>query len=214
MEPKAPAYTLPPETTEVADLLVERLDEVGLAPDTPVICINRGRKVLQETFNARHVQIPPGHFRTEYGAALHFQKRLIVPGTRNLEQGGYVSFIGILGSENGRNKVDDESRCVPFTDVELQKCGEQVEGLDRSALDGSARDVKLIPTSIARASSRNQGASLRPQISASEQASPGALEAADHVFEPPAESDTRAAEQELVAASAPERPAPRTPRAR
>jgi hypothetical protein len=198
---KTPVFTMP--DGEVADLLVERLDEVGLAHDTPVICINRGRNTLDDTFNARHVTIPPGYFRTEYGAALHFQKRLIVPGTRNLEQGGYVSFIGILGSENGKNKVDDESRCTPFTDEELTKFGEKIEGIDRDALGGNAKDVQVIPTSIARAQSRNQSASMRPQISADEQATPEAAAAAAHVFEPPTESATREAEAEAAAMEPP-----------
>lgn len=196
MEPK---FALPDESVVVANLIAEGANAIVLTPTSRVICINRGRKPLFEMFDARPCEIPPGYFKVEYGAAKHFQTRLIVPGTRNIEVGGYVSYIGILGSEDGQIKVDDASLCQPFTDEELQTFGVKVEGLDRTALEGVARDVTVIKTATARAFSRTQGAGLKPQINANEQASPGATEAAETVFDRPEESDTRAAADDAAA---------------
>lgn len=194
-----PKFALPDDGAAIASLVLDAANEVALTPSRVMICINRGRTPLKEMFDARACDIPPGYFKVEYGAAKHFQTRLIVPGTRNLEVGGYVSYIGILGTEDGQIKVDDEANCQPFTDEELQTFGVKVEGIDRSSVEGSGRDVTLIRTATARAMSRSQGAGLKPQISANEQASPGAEEAAAHIFDPPAESDTRAAADQAAA---------------
>src|SRR5687768_6306206 len=102
---KTPAFEMP-DPAEVANRRVERMNETTLEAESLVYCINRGRKVLKVTFNGEHLEIPPGKFRTEYGAAQHMQKHLIVPGTRNVEVGGYVSWIAILGNDDGRVAVD------------------------------------------------------------------------------------------------------------
>lgn len=187
-----------PETTDVANLMVARINETTIKPDTPVICINRGRKPLLDTWDGEHVPLPVGYFRTEYGAALHFQRRLIVPGTRNVEIGGFISWISILGTDDGRRAVDNEESCQPFTDEELQNFGESSEGIDRS---GSA-PMEKVRVSQARASARGQGAGLKPVIGIDQQATDAAREAAAHVFDPAEQSEARAAEQEAAAEGA------------
>jgi len=192
-----------PDGAEIKDLTAAQNNPtMKIRTDQPVVCINRGRKPLSDAFDGRHITIPPGHFRMEYGAAKHFQMRLIVPGTRNLEVGGFQSWIGILGTEDGRIKVDKPELCRPFTDEELQKFGEAVEAIDRSAMSNAAdRDVK--PTSVAQVQAHTFGqGGGRPQIDASAQATPGAAEAADDVFAPPAESATREAQAEAQAEGA------------
>jgi hypothetical protein len=192
---RANAFEMP-DLTQVENIMVERLNETTLKPDSPVICVNRGRQPLQVTFNAEHLTVPVGHFRTEYAAAMHMQRHLIVPGTRNLEVGAFVSWVAILGSDDGRVAVDPPDQCVPFTDEELQQFGEKIEGL---ASDG--RDP-LVPlrTSAGRAMSRGQGvANLRPNIDAREQGSAAAAEAAAHVFDAPEGSLTREAEAQAGA---------------
>jgi hypothetical protein len=195
-----------PDLTSVENLMVERLNETTLKADSPVICINRGRKPRQVTYDGEHLTVPVGYFRTEYGAAQHMQKHLIVPGTRNAESGGFVSWVAILGSDDGRVAVDPAESCAPFDDDELNSFGESLEGLAREGRD------PLVPvkTAAARAMSRSQGGSLRPQISATEQVSEAAREAAEVVFEPPVESETRQAEAAAaVERSAASVPAPR-----
>jgi hypothetical protein len=200
-----PAFQLP-DHTEVANLLIGRMGETTLKPDSPVYCINRGRKVIKSTYDANHIEIPPGPFEMEYHAALHIQRREIVPGTRNLEVGGFISWIGIYGSTDGRVAVDPPELCVPFTDEELTTFGEAVEAIDRKAMSGADADVQLFRTSHARAMSRSQGVGgLRPQIDSNVQGSESAREAAAHVFDPPTEplatrQDERAAASETFAA--------------
>ncbi len=213
---KASAFELPDDTIP-QNLLVERMNETTLKPDSPVVALNRGRNELVSTFNGEHITIPAGLFVTEYRAAKHFQDRLVVPGTRNLEVGGHVSWIAILGSEDRRLLVDPVEMHVPFTDDELQTFGESVEAIDRRSVLGPGRDVMTIRTQTARARSRAQGfESQRPQIDTGQQASEAAAEAAEHVFDPPVGSATRASEQD--AATDPEaagvEPAPRAMRTR
>lgn len=195
-------FTVPDAPTQ--RLLVARLEETTLKPDTPVLCCNRGRKPLQVTFDGNHLVLPVGYFITEYGAALHMQKALIVPGTRNLEVGGFVSWISILGKEDGTYGVDPESTHEPFTDEELQAFGESIEGLAR---DGRG-ELVAVSTSFARSRSRNQGGSLKPLIGADEQASPFAAEAAANVFDKNETSDAHVAEAEAAAEREPASVAP------
>ena len=208
---KTPAFEMP-DPAEVANLMVERLNETTLKPDSPVYCLNRGRKLLYVTFNGEHLEIPVGKFRTEYGAALHMQKHLIVPGTRNVEVGGFQSWIAILGSDDGRLSVDPHETHVPFTDEELSAFGEPIEAIARD----SHEQMSVVRVSTARAMSRSQGVGgIRPVIDAGQQATPAAREAAEHVFEPPVERETQIAQNEAASERAPEAvPAPRPMRSR
>lgn len=195
---KQTAFPLP-DMSDVANLMVERLNETTLKPDSPVICRNRGRRPIEGTFNGEHIVIPPGLFRTEYAAAKHFQQRSVVPGTRNLEVGGHVSWIGILGSDDGRVKVDSEDQTEPFTDEELQHFGEKVEAIDRSALTGAAAHVVSVRTSVARSMVRGQAVGgFAPQIDTGNQASDIASEAAAHVFDKVQGSDAVVAQAEAA----------------
>jgi hypothetical protein len=166
-----------------------------LTPTSRVLCINRGQKPLTDQFDGNHITIPAGYFETEFGAALHFQRRLIVPGTRNLEVGGFVSWIGILGSVDGKIKHDDEHNCEPFSDEELLAFGERIEAIDR----GDDARVKVVRTSAARAGFIGGGARKGVQVDASSQANEAAAEAAEHIFEPSEESATREALAEAQA---------------
>lgn len=193
---KTPAFDLP-DGVEVSSLLIERLNETSLKPDSPVYCVNRGRKPLELTFNGNHVVVPVGLFLTEYRAAQHFKDRAVVPGTRNLEVGGHVSWISIIGSEDRRLTVDPPDTWEPFTDEELQRFGESIEAIDRGALSGIDRFVTPIRTQTARAMSRSQGQGMNVAIDAGTQVSDAAAEAAAHVFDPPTEPlATRASEAE------------------
>lgn len=194
----------------IATLLIDQTTANSkVLPSETVLCINRGRTTLTDTFDAVHLEIPPGLFHVRYDAAQHIQRRLIVPGTRNLEVGGYQSFIGILGSADGRIKLDADEFCRPFTDEELRGFGERLEAVDRTALSNPAdRAVVPISTAAARAASLTQGvggATHRPQIDTGTQASDLAREAADHVFDPPETSDTAEAEAE-AGVEVPEKP--------
>lgn len=168
------------------------------AENERVVCINRGRTRLLDTFDARHIEIPPGLFEIEYGAAKHLQRRLIVPGTKNITSNEYVSYIGILG-------VNDDASCEPFTDEQLEVYGEKVEAIDRG-FDHGFGGVKLVPTNAVRAASPTLGMGGRrgsDGIDASAQATPGAEEAAAAVLSRPTESATREAETEAAAAGRP-----------
>lgn len=200
MRTQDPAFELP-DLREVQDLTTSSITAAStLKPTDIVVCLNRGRRPLLVTFDANHREIPIGYFKTEYGAALHFQKKLVVPGTRNIEVGGHVSWIAILGSEDGRIQVDPPEMCVQFTDEELQSYGERIEAIDRSAMSNPAdRAVTTIRTSGAGAASRARGTGFKPVIDAGAQASDAAREAAAHVFEPTDEPN--AAKLDQAAAS-------------
>jgi hypothetical protein len=162
-----------------------------------VLCINRGDKVLEDTFDARHVKIPPGHFEIEYAAAKHFQRRLIVKGTKHATPGGeYASFIGIIG-------VNPPEMCEPFTSDVLRAAEATPEALARGEDYGFGATVTIVPTNAVRASSPTLGGTLgggrgRAGIDATQQASPEAEAAAAAVLEPPTESATREAEAEAT----------------
>lgn len=174
------------------------------APNERVLAINRGRRVLHETFDAHHFEIPASSkFYIEYGAARHAQARQIVPGTRNATDGSYRSFIGIIG-------VDPPELCEPFTNEELAKMGEAVEAIDRSQDHGFGKEVKVLPTAIAQAASPSLGVGRgQAGIDASVQASDAASAAAESVLDTPLESATRADAAEAAGGRA-----PRTPRGR
>lgn len=194
-----------PDGVRPVQLRTAILEQSTLLPNSPVLCINRGRTVLKDTYDGIHVEIQPGYFETEYGAAQHFQRRLIVPGTRNLERGGYQSFIGILGSSDGRVRVDAEELCQPFTEDELLEMGQKIEAFERSEDDKLT--VKRVSGSMAGRTAMlgaHTGTARGTQISADRQATPAAEERAAEVFAPPTSSDTREAEAE----------AGRTPRGR
>ena len=201
MSPVA-GFVIPEEAQAAIDLTAASISNAtAIQPGDRVLCINRGRKPLTDQFDGRHVTLPPGFFQIEYDAARHFQKRQIVPGTRNLEQDGYTSWIGIKGTADGRIACDTPELCVPFTDAQLEKFGEQVEAIDRSAMSNPAdRDVTTIRTSAAMAATlRSTGRGGKIGVDVSAQANESATEAAEHVLDKPEESATR--EAEAVAAA-------------
>lgn len=211
---KAPAFDIPEELGDPLNLLAEGETSAALKPDSRVLCLNRGRRDLDSMFNGENKTIPAGLFVTEFREAQHFKDRLVVPGTRNLEVGGHVSWITILGSEDQRVLVDPVEMHVPFTDEELQTFGEKIEAIDRSSVIGAGRNVTTMRTQTARAMSRSNFQGMRPQVDAGDQVSDAASEAADHVFEPPTEPlATRQAEHEAAAEGAPS-PRPMRGRAR
>ncbi|MCC6989948.1 MAG: hypothetical protein IT181_13165 [Acidobacteria bacterium] len=130
-------------------------DQAGqkdLKPDTPVVIVNRGLGALRDKFDGRDYVIPPGPqtFLVPYGAALHFQKRNIVPGTRTLGEGGFESFIGILN-------IDSPENCLMLNDAEYAAAMSKPEGLDRSQLDPERQNVRALQTSAQRGQVAGQG---------------------------------------------------------
>lgn len=141
MDGKDEQLLSPDRVGEVQDLRPQTSGNTLLTPETKVLCINRGREVLHDTFDSRHYAIEPGYFSTEYGAAKHFQARAVVPGSRNPETAFQASFIAIVGvvvpSSDGFRvvrKVDDEVQWDPFTDAECREYGHAIEALDREAM--------------------------------------------------------------------------------
>lgn len=190
-----------PDGHQVVDLVPEDAKANELTPDTIVVVLNRGRKPVSDMFDGRTYHVPVGYSRMPYGAAVHFQKRAVVPGTKNLEIGGWLSWLVMPG-------IDAPELCTPFSDEDLTKYGEAVEAIDRSAFsDPADRDVTLLRTGAARAAMPGQGmvggASFggprRPSLDAGTQATPAAEEAAAHIMEPAgnaAAADTQAALRE------------------
>lgn len=178
-------YRMPQPSGPVADLVPESSDGNVLTPTTPVLAINRGRQPLTDKFGGRDYVIPPGEVQMPYGAARHFQERLIIPGTRNIELGTVQSFIGIKG-------LDDDWMCAPLTDEECDRFGEAREAIDRSAFTSPEdREVKFMKAGAGQPNRRGAG-SRKPQIDTSMQASDAAREAAEHIFDQPDESATAA----------------------
>lgn len=157
--------------------------EVPLTPDTIVLCIHRGRRQIvdgepvyhpqaaryanrererffvgdyKDTYDGQHFLIAPGYFRAPYGAALHFQKRAVVPGSRNPESGFQASFIAIIGitepsqEPNGfhvMRPIDDAVTWPPFSDEECRDYEIAGDALDRGAMvNPIERDVQIIDT--------------------------------------------------------------------
>lgn len=190
-------FSVPDAARGATDLTAPTLNKAtAIQPNERVLCINRGRQTLIDTFDGRHIPLPVGYFEIEFDAAQHFQRRLIVPGTRNLAENAFVSYIGILGTTDGRIRRDTDEYCTPFTDEQLQTFGERVEGLDRSGLDEvTPQRVSAIIASTMR--STGPGGRRGVQVFAGESAE--AQDAAAHVLDRPEESATREAEVEAAA---------------
>lgn len=184
------------DLSEVVTLLPAHKQKQELQPETPVICINRGPLELRDMWNADEYVIPPfAKFQVAYAAAQHFQKRLIVPGTRNPNMHDtsvplQVSWIAILG-------VDPPAACEPFSDEFLARFGSKSEAINREALTGADRDVQVRSTGeLARGLSGlglvpsgggGGGGSMRPQ-----QQVIGSAEAVERALEPVEGSDAQA----------------------
>lgn len=139
------------------DLLPEAKQSLAaLTPETKVVCMNRGRHELRDTFDGEHYVIPPGpqKFWLSYGAALHFKSRLIMNGTRTLDGNGNQPWLCILG-------IDPPDQCHMLDSQDETAVRQRVEGLDRSQLDPGRQDVKVVETSAARAGVLGQAAGRR-----------------------------------------------------
>jgi hypothetical protein len=149
-----------------------------LNAQTEVIVINRGNRPLTVKFDGQDHVFQAGYNSVTFGIAKHAQEKLIVPGSKNIESGGFESFIGIPN-------VDPPSLCEPFTPDELQKFGEKVEAIDRT---GREAEFVVTATQTARAKLPGQSAmrSRRPQADGAQQFSPQAAEAARLAMVPPA----------------------------
>lgn len=127
----------------------------AITPETPVLCMNRSKRELRDTFDSQHYRIPPGptKFWVPYGAALHFKTRLIVRGTRRGPT-DFESHICILG-------IDDPAECEMFDAAAEAEIEARPEGLDRSALDPSRQNAQVLDVGTVRAGVAGQGASRR-----------------------------------------------------
>ena len=150
-----------------------------LNPERIVLVINRSRERKTVKWDGQDHHFMPGHNDVAYGIALHAQSKLIVPGSKSVETGGFESFLGIPN-------VDPASMCEPFTDDELKKLGEKVEAIDRT---GREAEFTVATTAEVRAKLPGQGAGTRggrrPQADGNLQASPQAAEAARLAMTPP-----------------------------
>lgn len=139
---------------EVQELKPQSSGAILLTPETIVLCVNRGREVVADTFDSRHYEILPGYFTIQLGAARHFKARAVVPGTRNPETRFEASFISIIGvaspTPNGLkilHPIDDSEDWPPFTDEECREYGHAVEALDRAGMvDPIDGQVEIVPT--------------------------------------------------------------------
>lgn len=144
----------PDQLGEVQELKPQSSGEVQLTPESIVLCVNRGREPLFDTFDSRHYRIEPGYFTIQLGAARHFKARAVVPGTRNPETRFEASFISIIGiaapTPEGLKvvrPVDDPREWAPFTDEECREYGHAVEALDRVGMvDPIDPVVSIVPT--------------------------------------------------------------------
>lgn len=126
----------------IRNLQPESSGEVQLKPDTKVLVVNRGRETLFDTYDSKHYTIPPGFFEIEYGAAVHFKNRGVVPGSRNPETNFQASFFAIVGVYVPKvdggflviRPVDHPHEWDPFTDAECQQYEHALETIDRGAM--------------------------------------------------------------------------------
>jgi hypothetical protein len=166
-------YRLPHTEETVEDLVPESSEGQALTASTTVLVRHRGRHLIVDKFDGRDYPIRPGLTYMPYGAALHFQARAVIPGTRNPEVGSQQSYLGIVG-------IDSPELCEPLTDEEIAHYGASVEAIDRSALsDPNDRQTSVIKSGVIARGGR--GNVKKPQISASD----------DAVFEKPGITDAQ-----------------------
>lgn len=144
----------PDQVGEIQELKPQSSGAIQITPETIVLCVNRGREPLLDTFDSRHYKIQPGYFTIQLGAAKHFKARAVVPGTRNPETKFEASFISIIGvtvpTADGfrvAHPIDDPAQWPPFTDEECREYGHALEALDRASMvDPIDDDVEIVPT--------------------------------------------------------------------
>lgn len=110
----------------------------------------------RDTFDSKHYVIAPGYFTAPLGAARHFKRRAVVPGSRNPETNSEASFLAIIGvalpSTTGFRivkRVDDAEEWEPFSDEECAEYGMAVEALDRRHMVDPivpASELKVVST--------------------------------------------------------------------
>lgn len=159
----------PTRVGEVADLKPQTSGALVITPETKVLCINRGREPVFDTWDSRHYTIPVGYFSIELGAARHFKDRAVVPGSRNPETRYQASFLAIIGvampTVDGLkivHPIDAPHEWDPFTDEECLEFGMAIEAIDReSMVDPIEDDVVLAPTRGQRNEDAKQAAKSR-----------------------------------------------------
>lgn len=157
----------------VQQLVPEGSGSIQLLPETRVLCIHRGRRQTvngvpvpinprqdpddpktachgdyTDTYNGKHYIINPGFFEVEYGCAVHFRNRAVVPGSRNPETNFQASFIAVIGVvqqlPGGQMKVlkavDPIEDWDPFTDEECAQYEVAFEALDRGSMINPIED--------------------------------------------------------------------------
>lgn len=143
----------------VQELVPQGSGQIALTPDREVLCVHRGDTPYEDMFDGRPYKIAPGFFRTQYGAAVHFKERAVVPGTRNPETRYQASFIAIIGVVELRpdgtftvlKAVDDPAEWTPFTEEERAEYQDAVEALDRGGmLNPIDAEVTIVATNKIR----------------------------------------------------------------
>lgn len=157
------------DVADVQHLVRQGVHDIALTVDTPVLCIHRGRRLTKDgepvhhaqaarypnkerepyfegdykdTYDGDHYVIAPGYFTAPHGAALHFQRRAVVPGSRNPETQTQTSFIAIIGVVEAKpgggmkvlRAVDPEEDWSPFTDEECAEYEVAFEAINRAAM--------------------------------------------------------------------------------
>lgn len=178
-------YTLPavPPGETINQVMPESAEGLELTPERIVEVINRGREIVTEKWNGENYSFAPGRNHATYAVAAHAQNKAVVPGSRNVETGTYLSWLGITD-------IDPPEACVPFTDEEIASFKGKPEAVERKGTE-----VRLVGTAEARAKLPGQGAgrltqagggrSRRPVSDGGQQASPQAEEAARLAMVPP-----------------------------
>lgn len=119
---------------------------IKLEPETIVTVIHRGDTPIEDKYDAVDYVIEPGYVDMPYGAALHFQARAVVPGSRIVAATGrspdgivkpkQASFLGILN-------VDPPEKCRPFTEAECAAFDLNPEAVYRAPGEVVYEDARL-----------------------------------------------------------------------
>jgi hypothetical protein len=168
MEPKTHSIAA---SQGVQQLVPQGSGEIALTPDREVLCVHRGDEPYEDMFDGRPYKIQPGFFMTQYGAALHFKARAVVPGTRNPETRREASFIAIVGAVELKpdgtfrvlKAVDDAVEWTPFTAEERHDYEGKLEALDRDGMVNPIdSDVTIVSTNEALAGRGGRDKPARP----------------------------------------------------
>lgn len=109
-------------------------------PLTDVKVVHRGGPTIYDKYDGAMWVIPPGNHKMPFAVARHFQRRHFLTGTRVFDNRHGLKAESVLGLPD----IDPPQRVRAFTAEELERAGHSVEGLNRAALDPSARKKRVM----------------------------------------------------------------------